>query len=111
VPSLCSGDAFPTQKFRLGRAISFSSIQAATRSQVALAAKGNGPAQRALIAAVDEMDRKIAAEAAEREKAATETPQYTDLEAARRLAYFPRSGVRATTTEFSPVVRRGDDII
>ena len=64
---------------------SLPAIQAVMRSQVALAVKGNGPAQRALIAAVHALEQERAIEAAEQTKtAAARSPtNYTD--AARRI--------------------------
>jgi hypothetical protein len=61
-------------------------IQAVMRSQVALAAKGNGPAQRALIAAVHALEQEMSAEFDAVEKAGAARPQYTIHEAARRIS-------------------------
>jgi Family of unknown function (DUF5681) len=61
-------------------------IQAVMRSQVALAAKGNGPAQRALIAAVHALEEEMATEFDQVEKAGAAKQQYTIHDAARRIA-------------------------
>jgi hypothetical protein len=61
-------------------------IQAVMRSQVALAAKGNGPAQRALIAAIHALEQEMSVEFVEAQKAEAAKPQYTIHEAARRVA-------------------------
>jgi Family of unknown function (DUF5681) len=63
-------------------------LQAVMRSQVALAAKGNGPAQRALIAAVHALEQEMSAEFDEAQKAGAAKPQYTIHEAARRIAFL-----------------------
>jgi hypothetical protein len=65
-------------------------IQAVMRSQVALAAKGNGPAQRALIAAVHALEQEMSAEFDATQKAEAAKPQYTIHEAARRIAFLLR---------------------
>jgi hypothetical protein len=62
-------------------------IQAVMRSQVALAAKGNGPAQRALIEVVQAIEQAIAAQAVARESTESKTPPMSDLEIARRIAF------------------------
>jgi hypothetical protein len=66
------------------KVMSIPAIQAVMRSQVALAVKGNGPAQRALIAAIHALEQELPAEAAAREEAAIDRMSYT--EAARRIA-------------------------
>jgi Family of unknown function (DUF5681) len=59
-------------------------IQAVLRSQVALAAKGNGPAQRALFEIACEIEKAaLAAQAAPNDDVPAKT---SDLEAARRIA-------------------------
>jgi hypothetical protein len=56
------------------------------RSQIAKAAKGNGPAQRAVIEAVQAIEQELAAQLASKECAqATERP-ISDMDAARRTA-------------------------
>jgi hypothetical protein len=58
-------------------------IQVILRSQIALAAKGNGPAQRNVIEAVQAIEREIEARVAEAE---AKKPM-SELEIGRRLAY------------------------
>jgi hypothetical protein len=58
-------------------------IQAVLRSQVALAAKGNAAAQRALLETVYAIERELASQAAAIGLAKTPT---SDLDAARRIA-------------------------
>jgi Family of unknown function (DUF5681) len=65
---------------------SLPAIQAVMRSQFALAVKGNGPAQRAMIAAIHAMEQELLAEAAAEGKAEAELPPMTNLEAGRRIA-------------------------
>jgi hypothetical protein len=64
-------------------------MQAIMRSQVALAAKGNGPAQRAVIKVVQEIEKELAAIAAARaaEEERRREPM-SDAEAIRRIAYL-----------------------
>jgi hypothetical protein len=72
-----------------GRAVAPPAIQAILRRQVALAARGNGPAQRAVIAAVLAIEEEQALAAADQNarEHATETP--TDMiDAARRICFL-----------------------
>jgi hypothetical protein len=72
-----------------GRAVALPAIQAILRRQVALAARGNGPAQRAVIAAVQAIEEEHARAAADQNarEHATETP--TDMiDAARRICFL-----------------------
>jgi hypothetical protein len=63
-------------------------IQAVMRSQVALAVKGNGPAQRTLIAAVHALEQEILVEFDAAQKARAAQPQYqSKWELARRIAF------------------------
>src|SRR5579864_9325458 len=65
-----------------GEAITMPAIQAVIRAQLALAAKGNGPAQRAVLKMVQEI---------ETERAAIEAEEAARLaNAARRTAYLQR---------------------
>jgi hypothetical protein len=75
--------------------ITLPAIQAVLRSQVALAAKGNGPAQRDVIAAVQTIEREIEAQAASKEGALANQPAMSDLEFARRIAFALEQGARA----------------
>jgi hypothetical protein len=70
--------------------VALPAIQAILRSQIALATKGNGPAQRAVIAAVRGIEQEQAASAAAAAmKRAAEGPiNYTD--AARRISFLLR---------------------
>ena len=65
-------------------------IQAVMRSQVALAVKGNGPAQRALIAAIHALEQEHAIEAAEQAKAAAARSPTNYTDAARRIIFLLR---------------------
>jgi Family of unknown function (DUF5681) len=69
---------------------SLPAIQAVMRSQFALAVKGNGPAQRAMIAAIHAMEQELAAEAAAREKEEASRPPFSYTEAARRVSLLLR---------------------
>ena len=62
-------------------------IQAVLRSQVALAARGNGPAQRTVIEAIHAIERELEAHIATKQRALADTPVISDLEAARRIAF------------------------
>jgi len=69
-------------------------IQAIMRRQIALAMKGNGPAQRAVIAAVagieDEQARAAAEQSAGEAQTGSECAHMSDTEAARRIAFLLR---------------------
>jgi hypothetical protein len=69
-------------------------IQAVMRRQIALAMKGNGPAQRAVIAAVagieDEQARAAAEQSAGEAQTSNEYADMSDTEAARRIAFLLR---------------------
>jgi hypothetical protein len=60
------------------------------RSQFALAVKGNGPAQRAMIAAIHAMEQELAAEAAAREKEEAEHGPIDYIDGARRIILLLR---------------------
>ena len=68
------------------KVMSLPAIQAVMRSQVALAVKGNGPAQRAMIGAIRAMEQELTAEAAAREKEEAEQEPINYTDAARRIA-------------------------
>ena len=70
------------------KVITLPAIQAVLRSQVALAAKGNGLAQRTVIEAIQAIEREIAAHVAAKERALADTPAMSDLELARRIAFL-----------------------
>ncbi len=70
------------------KVMSLPAIQAVMHSQVALAVKGNGPAQRAMIAAIHALEQELAAEAAAQEKAAAERRPINYTDAARRIAFL-----------------------
>src|SRR2546430_5592514 len=70
------------------KVITLPAIQAVLRSQVALAAKGNGLAQRTVIEAIQAIEREIAAHVAAKERALADTPAMSDLEVARRIAFL-----------------------
>jgi hypothetical protein len=64
-------------------------IQALLRSQVALAAKDNGPAQRAVFQQVQAIEHELGvASAAEAAKAKTKARPMTEREVARRIAFL-----------------------
>ncbi len=68
--------------------VAMPAIQAIMRSQVSLAAKGNGPAQRAVIKAVEAIEKELAAiEAAE---LARRRKPIDVVDAARRVAHLLR---------------------
>jgi Family of unknown function (DUF5681) len=60
-------------------------IQAVLRSQVALAASGNGPAQRALFETAYAIEKALAVQMAADDAVRVKTPT-SDMEAARRIA-------------------------
>jgi hypothetical protein len=76
------------------KVITLPAIQAVLRSQVALAAKGNGLAQRTVIEAIQAIEREIEAHVAAKERALANTPAVSDLELARRIAFVLERGKR-----------------
>jgi uncharacterized protein DUF5681 len=76
--------------------VAMPAIQAIMRRQIALAMKGNGPAQRAVIAAVEGIEDEQARAAAAAEQSAGEAQtgsddaHMSDTEAARRIAFLLR---------------------
>jgi hypothetical protein len=72
------------------KVMSLPAIQAVMRSQFALAVKGNGPAQRAMIAAIHAMEQELAAEAATREKEVAEHGPIDYIDGARRIILLLR---------------------
>ena len=69
-------------------------IQAMMRNQLALAVKGNGPAQRAMLAAIDAMEKELAAEATAEEQAEAERGPINYLDGARRIAFLFREAYK-----------------
>ncbi len=69
------------------KVLTLPAIQAVLRSQVALAAKGNGPAQRALIETIQAIEKERAVQMVDNDHARAKTPPMSDLEIARRLAF------------------------
>jgi hypothetical protein len=68
------------------RVLRLPAIQAVLRQQIALAAKGNGPAQRAIIETVQTLERELAAQAVTHvEPRPLQTMSETEV--ARRLAF------------------------
>ena len=65
--------------------ITLPAIQVILRSQIALAAKGNGPAQRSVIEAVQANEREIEAQVAAKDKAEAKKPQRSGLAPAERV--------------------------
>jgi Family of unknown function (DUF5681) len=70
------------------KVITLPAIQAVLRCQVALAAKGNGPAQRALIEAIQAIEREIEAHVAPSGPARAKAPEMSELKVARRIAFL-----------------------
>jgi hypothetical protein len=69
-------------------------IRAILRSQIAHAAKGNGPAQRALIESVRASEQELASQAAAEVKEKAAERPLSDLEKARRIAFILNKGRR-----------------
>ena len=70
------------------KVVTLPAIQAVLRSQVAIAAKGNGPAQRTVIETIQAIEREIEAHVAAKERALADTSAMSDLEVARRIAFL-----------------------
>jgi len=69
------------------RVLTMPAIQVVLRNQVALAAKGNGPAQRAILETVQAIERELAAQAIAEDKAEADKRPMSDIEIARRIAF------------------------
>jgi hypothetical protein len=83
-------EAYRLVKVRVGdKESTLPAIQAVLRAQIALAAKGNGPAQRAFLATVQAIERQIAETEPE-----PDISDMTVLEAARRIAHVLSEGAR-----------------
>jgi hypothetical protein len=74
--------------------ITLPAIQAILRSRVALAAKGNGPARRAVIEAVQAIERDIEAQVPANDAARAKMPAMSDIEIAQRIAFALELGRR-----------------
>jgi hypothetical protein len=99
--ALALKEAYRMVRVKVGDTIvSLPAIQAILRGQVALAAKGNGPAQRAVIEKVQAIEQELALEAAAEaaETKATERPM-PDRELARRIAWILSGGVPKRSTD------------
>ena len=83
-------EAYRTITVKDGReTVALPAIQAILRRQITLAAKGNGPAQRAVIAAVLALEEEQAQEAAEQAARKLTEDNPTDLiDAARRVCFL-----------------------
>jgi hypothetical protein len=87
--ALALKEAYRMVRVREGdRVIMLPAIQVILRGQVALAAKGNGAAQKAVIEAIRAIEQEVAAEAAVRESVLAQVPELSDLEVARRIAFI-----------------------
>jgi hypothetical protein len=84
--------------------IKLPAIQAVLRSKVALAAKGNGPAQRALFEIARTIERELAAQKAANDDVRAKTPM-ADLGAARRIAAALTKVARDDPTELPLATR------
>jgi Family of unknown function (DUF5681) len=88
--ALALREAYRMVRIKVGDSVvSLPTIQAILRGQIALAAKGNGPAQRAVIEKIQAIEQELALEAAAEaaETKATEKP-IADRELARRIAWI-----------------------
>jgi hypothetical protein len=88
--------------------IKLPAIQAVLRSKVALAAKGNGPAQRFLFEIARAIDKDIAVENAADNETRPKTPM-ADLEAARRIAAALMKVAQDHPAALPPIPRSGSD--
>lgn len=95
VKALALKEAYRMVRVKEGETIvTLPAIQAILRGQLALAAKGNGPAQRAVIETVQAIERDVAAQAAASERAQAAAAPQSDLETARRIAFILDRGER-----------------
>jgi hypothetical protein len=93
--SLALKEAYRMVRIKEGEStIKVPAIQAIIRQQLALAAKGSGPAQRAVIEMVQSIERDGARQTAE-QKAAEAKEKRSPIEMARRIAFALELGRRA----------------
>jgi aspartyl/asparaginyl beta-hydroxylase (cupin superfamily) len=86
-------EAFRTVTVREGeKTLTLPAIQAVIRSAIALAAKGNGPAQRAFIDMMRALEQET--NKAAEQQPPVETAPMTDLDKARRIAFILSRGQR-----------------
>jgi hypothetical protein len=76
------------------KVLTMPAIQVVLRNLVALAAKGNGPAQRALLETVQAIEREHAAQTIAEDKAEADKRPMSDLDTARRIAFVLELGRR-----------------
>jgi hypothetical protein len=69
------------------KVLTMPAIQVVLRNQVALAAKGNGPAQRAILETVQAIECELVAQAAIKHKAEADQHPMSDLDLARRISH------------------------
>jgi uncharacterized protein DUF5681 len=87
IRALALKEAYRLVRIKEGdKTLALPAIQAVVRAQIALAAKGNGPAQRALIAAVEAFEEDAATEAAIKSTAIEPEPR-SELDVVRRIAF------------------------
>ena len=93
--ALALKEAYRMVRVREGdNVIALPAFQAILRGQIALAAKGNGPAQRAVIETIQAIEQEIAAQAVAMENAQAKIPAMSDLDTARRIAFALELGQR-----------------
>jgi hypothetical protein len=90
------------------KTIKLPALQVILRGQITLAAKGNGPAQRAVIEAVQAIEREVAAHAAAEAKEKAKERAMSDIEAARRIAFVLERGKRELENQKLKALERSD---
>jgi hypothetical protein len=76
------------------RTLTLPAIQAVMRSQVALAAKGNGPAQRTVVQTIQAIERQIEANPPEG-RTSLDSSKLSDVEVARHIAFMLAKAARS----------------
>jgi hypothetical protein len=76
------------------RTLTLPAIQAVMRSQVALAAKGNGPAQRTVIQAIQAIESQIDVHPPQT-SASMDSSKLSDVEVARHIAFMLAKAARS----------------
>lgn len=94
IKSLALKEAYRLVRIKEGDStVALPAIQAILRAQLALAAKGNGPAQRAIIAAIEAFEQDTATKVATKSTTIEPEPK-SPLEVARRIAFALERGAR-----------------
>jgi hypothetical protein len=106
---LMAKEFFRTLRVKEGDKITeLTAVAAITRSFVTAAVKGNGPAQRAAIEMIPQLERDVAEDTMTKKRTLAEMTKPSDLEVARRIAFaLERAGRELERQKRIGVIRPG----